>query len=147
MGDHQHRLAELALEPQELVLQPAADHRVHRAERLVHQQHRRVGGEGTGNAHALALPAGELVGIAVGELGRVQPDEVHQLLGARLRGRLALAVQQRHGHHVGEDHLVREQPDLLDDVADAAAQLHRVGVGDVLAVEVDPPASSARSAG
>ena len=32
-----------------------------------------------------------------------------------------------------------EQPDLLDDVADAAAQLHRVGVGDVHAVEVDPP--------
>ena len=34
--------------------------------------------------------------------------------------------------------LVREQPDLLDDVADAAAQLDRVDVRDVLAVELDP---------
>ena len=38
------------------------------------------------------------------------------------------------------DRLVREQADLLDDVADPAAQLHRVGRGDVLAVEQDPPA-------
>ena len=51
---------------------------------------------------------------------------------------LRLAVQQGHGHHVGDDLLVREQPDLLDDVADAAAQLDRVDVGDVLAVEHDP---------
>jgi hypothetical protein len=139
VGDHQHRLAQVALEAQELVLQTATDHRVHRPERLVHQEHGRVGGEGTGNANALALTTRELVGIAVGELGRVQPDEVHQLLGARLGGRLALAVQQGHGHHVGQHHLVGEQPDLLDDVADAATQLHRVGVGDIDAVEVDPP--------
>ena len=35
---------------------------------------------------------------------------------------------------------MREQPDLLDHVADAPPQLDRVGVGDVLVVEEDPPA-------
>ena len=63
------------------------------------------------------------------------------------RVRLGLAEQGRHGGHVGGDRLVREQPDLLDHVADPAAQLDRVGVGDVGAVEEDPARSSARSAG
>ena len=46
---------------------------------------------------------------------------------------------------VGADGLVREQPDLLDHVADAAPQLHRIDVGDVVAVEEDPARASARS--
>ena len=48
---------------------------VHGAERLVHQQHRRVGGERPGHADALALAAGELVRVAVGVLarGRARP--------------------------------------------------------------------------
>ena len=49
-----------SLQPAELVLEPAANHGVDGAERLVHQQHRRVGGERAGHADALALPAGEL---------------------------------------------------------------------------------------
>ena len=95
VGDQQHGLAELALQPQELVLQPAADHRVDRAERLVHQQHGRVGGQGPGHADPLTLAAGELVRVAVGELGRVEADQVASARRARvLRGRLAPAVQQ-----------------------------------------------------
>src|SRR5690606_17625315 len=43
------------------------------------------------------------------------------------------------GGDVLGDRLVREQPDLLDDVADAAPQLVGVDGGDVVAVEVDPP--------
>ena len=74
----------------------------------------------------LPLAAGELVRVAVGVRRRVEPDQLHQLVGALARGRLGLAVQQRHRHHVGDDRLVREQPDLLDDVADAAPQLDRV---------------------
>ena len=139
VGDEDDGLAELALEPQELLLEPDADHRVDRAERLVHQQHRRVGRERPGHADALALTAGELVGIAVAVGRRVEADEVHQLAGALLGGRRRLAVEQRHRHHVAQDLLVGEQPDLLDDVADAAAQLDRVDGGDVLAVDEDAP--------
>ena len=52
---------------------------------------------------------------------------------------LVPAEQLGHRGDVGADGLVGEQPDLLDDVADPAAQLDRVDVGDVLAVELDPP--------
>ena len=37
VGDEHHRLAHLLVEPQELVLEPRARHRVDRAERLVHE--------------------------------------------------------------------------------------------------------------
>ncbi len=39
---------------------------------------------------------------------------------------------------LSRDRPVREEPDLLDDIADPAAQLHRVDLRDVLAVDQDP---------
>ena len=80
VGDEQHRLAHLALQPEELVLQALADDRVDRAERLVHQQHRRVGGERARHADPLPLTAGELVRVALGVAGRVEPDQLEQLV-------------------------------------------------------------------
>ena len=53
---------------EQLVLQPLAGDRVDRAERLVHQDHRRVGGEPAGDADALLLAAGELARVAVAVL-------------------------------------------------------------------------------
>ena len=73
-------LRTLGLQPQELVLEARAGDRVDGAERLVHQQHRRVGAERTGHAHPLALAAGELVGVAVAELRGVEPDQLEQLV-------------------------------------------------------------------
>ena len=83
---HQHDgLAELTLQPQELVLQVAPHDRVDRAEGLVHEQHRRVRGQGPGHPDALPLTARELVRVAVGVRRRVEADELHQLLGPGAR--------------------------------------------------------------
>ena len=68
---------------EELVLQPARGDRVDRAERLVHQQHGRVGRERTGDADALPLSAGELARVAVAVLAGIEPDELEQLLDPR----------------------------------------------------------------
>ena len=70
VGDERDGLAELGLQPQELLLQPVADDRVDGAERLVHQHHRRVGGQRAGDADALLLAAGELGGVAGGHRAR-----------------------------------------------------------------------------
>ena len=73
---HEHDgLPELPLQPAELLLEPRAHHRVDRAERLVHQQHRRIRGERPGHADPLPLAAGELVGIAVAVLVGVEADQ------------------------------------------------------------------------
>ena len=69
---HEHdRLVDPGLEPEQLVLEAAADDRVDGAERLVHEEDRRVGGQGPGHAHPLLLAAGELVRVA-GEHGRAR---------------------------------------------------------------------------
>ena len=80
--DEDDGLAQLLLQPQELVLQARAHDRVDRAERLVHQHQRRVRGERAREADALALAAGELRGEAL-RVGRIEPDELEQLGRAR----------------------------------------------------------------
>ena len=84
VGDEDDRLADALLQAQELVLQALAVDRVDGAERLVHEHQRRVGGQGARHAHALALAAGELRGVAVARLGRVEADELD---AARRRAR------------------------------------------------------------
>jgi hypothetical protein len=138
VGDHRDRLAEVLLQAQELLVQPLADDRVDGAERLVHQHDRRVGGERAGHADALLLAAGELGGVAAGELGaEADPFEQLQRVGAGLAA--GPAEQQRNGGDVVEHGAVREEPGMLDDVADAAAQQRLVPAGDVLAVDEHPP--------
>ena len=139
VGDEHDRLADGLLQAQELRLQPLADDRVDRGERLVHQQHGRVPAQRPGDAGALALATGELVRVAVAVHGRVQPDQGQQLLDPVADALLVPAQQPGDGAHVGADRLVREEPHVLDDVADPAPQLDRVDAGDVVGTEQDPP--------
>jgi hypothetical protein len=145
VGDQHDGLAELALQAQELVLQPDP----HDGSTAPNGSSiSSTGGSppARGPRRPAALAAGELVRVAVGVRRGSRPTSSSSSRPAR-GGRRRLAVQQRHGHHVGDDLLVREEPDLLDDVADAAAQLDRVLAGDVLAVDLDRARWSARSAG
>ncbi len=136
MGDEDDGLVEFALQPQELVLQLLAHHRVDRAERLVHEHHRRVSGQRPGHAHPLLLPPGELVGIPLAEDG-VESDTFEQLVRPRPCFRLVPPQQQRDGGDVVEDRAVREEAAALDDVADAAAELVGVEGRGVTAVDLD----------
>ena len=123
VGDEDDRLAHPGLEAEELVLEALAADRVDRPERLVHEHQRRVGGQGPGHADALALAAGELRRVAVAHLLRVHPDQLEQLVGALGHARLVPAEQARDGRDVLGDRQVREEADLLDDVADLLAQV------------------------
>ena len=53
--------AEPALDVAQIVLGFGADNGIEGAKRLVHEQNRRLGGQGAGYADALLLPAGELM--------------------------------------------------------------------------------------
>ena len=83
VGDEQAGHAELAVELVEPATEVLAHLGVQRAERLVEQQHLRPRRERPGERDALPLPAGELVGIAVGEVRHLH--ELEQLLHARPR--------------------------------------------------------------
>ena len=123
MGDEHDRLAHLLLEAQELVLEPVAADRVDRAERLVHQHHRRVGGQGARDPDPLALATRELVRIPVAIGAGLQADQLEQLVDALANARRLPAQQPRNDGHVVADGEVREEADLLDHVADASSQL------------------------
>ena len=79
--DHRRRVR-LLVEPAQPDAQLGAHARVERAERLVEQEHGRVDRERAREAHPLALPAGELRRVAVGEA--LELDELQQL-AARAR--------------------------------------------------------------
>ncbi len=140
VGDEQDRLGQLLLEPQELVLETVADDGVDRPEGLVHEHDRRVHRERPGDADALPLAARQLVREAVAVLRGVQADQRQQLVRAGPQPFLRPAEQARHGRHVVADGLVREQPHLLDDVADAPTQLGDVASRGIHAVDQDAPA-------
>jgi hypothetical protein len=136
VGDEHDRLADVLLEAEELVLEAAADDRVHGPEGLVHEHDRRVHGQGPGHPDPLALAARELVGVAVADLGG-QADHLQQLAHPGPGPLIVPAGQLGHGGDVLADGAVREQADLLDDVADAAPQLGRVDRGHVASVDDD----------
>ncbi|CAN5256622.1 hypothetical protein BH20ACT8_BH20ACT8_12860 [soil metagenome] len=138
VGDEDDRLADVGLDAQELVLEPVAGDGVDRAERLVHQHHGWVRAHRAGDAHPLALATGQLLGVAVPVPGVIQPDGLEQLVDACADLVVGPLEEPRHRGDVVRDRHVGEQADLLDDIADAAAQLVGVDVGDVLAVEDDP---------
>ena len=125
VGDEDDGLADLLLEPQELVLQALAVDRVDGAEGLVHEHQRRIGRQGAGHAHPLPLAAGQLAGIARAGLRRVEAHQLEQLVHARRDALLRPAQQVRDGGDVVGRGEVGEEADLLDRVADLAAQVGR----------------------
>ena len=91
MGDEHDGGAGLGADPGELGLHRLAGHLVERAERLVHQEQPGPLGEGARDRDALLHPAGELVGVPIGEVG--EPDEGDELVGACAARRAVDAVQ------------------------------------------------------
>src|SRR5205814_5583719 len=87
--DEEDGLPDPLLERQQLVLELAADERVERRERLVHEQDVRIGRERPREPDALLHAAGELAAIALGPLR--EPDERELLLddAPALLGRVA----------------------------------------------------------
>src|SRR5881628_1632673 len=116
------RLAETPLQREELALQLDARDRIERPERLIQQEERRIGGERPGDADPLALPARQLVGVARTEHAGIEADQGEELARPRGDALGGPPLEARHQTDVALDREVREQPDLLDDVADAAAQ-------------------------
>ena len=86
MGDEDDRLAQLLLDPEQLVLEPRARDRIERAEGLVHQHQRRIRGERAGEPDTLALAARAETRSGSGSRGG-QVDEVEQLVRAQLISR------------------------------------------------------------
>ena len=87
VGDEEDGFAEVGQESAEHVLHLGAGEGVECAEGLVHQQDGGLGGKGAGEADALALSAGELVGKTVGKMVGIEADGGEQFFGCGWRAR------------------------------------------------------------
>ena len=119
VGDEQHGLAVAGPQLEQQVAHDLARLGIERPERLVHQQDLGVADQHLGEAHALPLPARELVGIAVAE--GAQPDALEPRL--RLLQRLAARATPRDLQADGDvvaRRLPRHHRVLLEEIAGRA---------------------------
>ena len=123
VGDEDHGLPDLSMQTAELRLESCPRDRIERTERLVHQ----AGAAGRRRAHGRGRPAGAVRRRAEPDSGvasaALEADELEQLGGALLDARTLPAQELRDDGDVLADRHVREEPDLLDHVADPASQL------------------------
>ena len=126
MRDEDDRLPHLLLNAAELAVHFRARDRIERAERLVHQQDRRVARQRARHADALTLAARQLIGPAPGVLGRRQSDQLEQLFDARRDAPVVPTEEPRHHRDVLRDAHVRKQSDFLHHVADPPPELERI---------------------
>ena len=89
VGDQQARPGEVGQVPLELGLHVQAGAGVEGRKRLVQEQQCRLPGQRAGQGHPLCLPAGQLAGLAVSEVG--QPEPVEPVAGGRPGRLLSLA--------------------------------------------------------
>ena len=148
VGDEDDRGAELAGQLGHLVEDEALDRDVERGRRLVGEHQLGTAGEGHGDEHPLAHPAGELVRVLVdagGGVGDAGPLEQRDRLGARrgtsgaavhLEGLDDLGADRHHGVEAGH----RVLGDHPDPSAADPAQRALVGGGQVEVAEVDAAA-------
>jgi hypothetical protein len=131
--DHDRGDADVVLQRAQFDLHLVAQLGVERAERLVEQQHRRLDHQRAGQRHALALAAGQLTRIALGQ--RLEVHQRERLVDARLAlAALDLAHLEAEADVLGHRH-VRKQRVALEHDAQAAPA--RLLLRDVLAVEAD----------
>ena len=137
MRDEEDRGPQLVLDPHELALQAIADDRVDGPEGLVHEHDRRLGRERAGDAGPLALATRELRRVPLRVPARVEADERKQLGHPCVDARRGPGEQPRHRGDVLGDGLMREQPDLLDDVPDPPPERDGILPQDVVPVDED----------
>lgn len=75
MGNQEHRLGGTLPHLQEQLLHLLAGEGIQCAEGFIHQQHPRVGGQRTSQAHTLLLPTGQLPDTPAAKPGKVNQGE------------------------------------------------------------------------
>ena len=139
VSDEDDGLAEAAGEGAEFALELGARDGIERAEGLVHQKDRRIGGEGAGDADALTLAAGKFAGAAMGEFAGFQADKLEHFIDASGGAGGIPILQSGNKGNVFRDGEMGEEASVLNDVTDASAKADGVPIGGRAILDEDFP--------
>jgi hypothetical protein len=114
--------AQTVREGAEFALELGAGDGIECAEGLVHEENRRVGGEGAGDADALPLATREFAGAAAGEFARIEADKLEHFVNAGGDAGGVPFFQCGNEGDVFRNREMREKARLLNNVSDAAAK-------------------------
>lgn len=131
VGDEEDRFMQAGEQIAEHVLHFGASEGIEGAERLVHEEDGRVGGEGARKPDALALASGELVWRTRAEGVGIESDGSEQFARACFAIAAGAAFSFRHNADVALDGEVWKEAGFLDDIAHAATQANDVAVARV----------------
>src|SRR5579883_1477818 len=112
----------VALKVEELLLQFEPRYRIQRAEGLIEQQQRRIGGQRSRYADALPLASGKLAGITPAEILRRQSHLLQQIISALRNVGGLPSFEFGNQADVFADREMGKESDFLDHVAGAALQ-------------------------
>ena len=128
VSDEDDGFAEAAGEGAEFTLQLGARDGVERAEWLVHEQNRGIGGKSAGNAHALALAARKFAGAAVRKFSWLKPHKYKEFTDTSRRAAAVPFFQRGNESDVFRDGEMRKEAGLLNDVTDASAEAYEIPI-------------------
>lgn len=129
VGDKDNGFIETAREGAKFALKLSARDRIKSAKRLVHQENGRVGGEGTSNADALALSAGELVWASIPVFCRFETNQGKEFVNARCSAGGIPFLEGGDERDVLGHGEMGEKACVLNYIADAASQTDGIPIG------------------
>ena len=140
VGDKDDGFSKATGEGAEFALKLGAGDGIEGAEGLVHQEDGRIGGEGARDADALTLAAGKFARAAMREFTWVEADKLEHFIDASGDAGGIPVFQFGNEGDVLRDGEMREKACILDDVADAAAEMDGVPYRGRAALNEDLPA-------
>jgi len=135
VSDKDDGFVEAAGEGAEFALKLGARDGIEGAKGLVHQENRRVGGKGAGDANTLALAAGKFVRVAGRVFGGIETDQGEEFVDAGSDASGVPFFERRDQGNVLGHREVGEKTCVLNDIADAAAEANGVPVGSGAALD------------
>src|SRR5438094_8371285 len=130
---------------QEFPLQRSPSDGIERAERLVHQENWRIGGQSAGNAYSLALSTRKLTWMPRGQL-RIESDQLQEFLHTLSDALRRPSLKLRHERDIALDGEVGKQPDFLDHVTNRAPKADQIPITKRAAVNPDFSATRGQQA-
>ena len=137
VGDENDRFAKAVGQCAEFSLKLRARDGIKRTERLVHQQYRWIGSEGTSDANALALAPRKFASVAMRKLAGIEADEMEHFLDTGGGAGGIPVFQIGDESNIFGNREMGEETGFLNDVTDTPAEAGEIPIAGRTGIHED----------